>query len=214
MLTIWWCPCAESSLLLLEEGVFCDQCVLLAKLAFALLHFVLQGQTFLLLQVFLDFLLLHPSPLWRKWHLIMVLALEGVSSKILVLVQNCNSLLNNHQQENIGSHHKKDTLHPKAKKKPQQDGRRGKIIFRIKPVHTRDTQRAQKNKNKNKKKQQLCGHQDPETPQRLSQSCLECWVSPYRSMSQQWPATGTGALTAADLGHTACGISLLGGDRH
>ena len=50
-------------------------------LAFALFHLVLQGQTFLLLQVFLDFLLLHPSPLWRKWHLIMVLALEGVSSK-------------------------------------------------------------------------------------------------------------------------------------
>ena len=93
----------------------------------------------------------------------MVLALEGVSSKILVLVQNCNSLLNNHQQENIGSHHKKDTLHPKAKKKPQQDGRRGEIIFRIKPVHTRDTHRAQKNP---------CVHQDPETPQRLSQTCL------------------------------------------
>ena len=32
-------------------------------LAFALLHFVLQGQICLLLQVFLDFLLLHSSPL-------------------------------------------------------------------------------------------------------------------------------------------------------
>ena len=32
MLTIWWCPCAESSLMLLEEGVCYDQCVLLAKL--------------------------------------------------------------------------------------------------------------------------------------------------------------------------------------
>jgi len=31
-------------------------------LAFALLHFVLQGQTCLLLQVSLDFLLLHSSP--------------------------------------------------------------------------------------------------------------------------------------------------------
>ena len=49
---------------LLEEGVCYDQCVLLAKLlAFALLHSVLQGQIFLLLQVFLDFLLLHSSPL-------------------------------------------------------------------------------------------------------------------------------------------------------
>ena len=47
--------------MLLEEGVCYDQCVLLAKLyllAFALLHSVLQGQICLLLQVFLDFLLL------------------------------------------------------------------------------------------------------------------------------------------------------------
>ena len=43
----------------MEEGVCYDQCLLLAKLllAFALLHFVLQGQTCLLLQVSLDFLL-------------------------------------------------------------------------------------------------------------------------------------------------------------
>ena len=51
------------SLVLLGESVCYDQCVLLAKwLAFALLHFVLQGQTFLLLQVSPDFLLLHFSP--------------------------------------------------------------------------------------------------------------------------------------------------------
>ena len=35
-------------------------------LAFVLLHSVLQGQIFLLLQVSLDFLLLHSSPLWWK----------------------------------------------------------------------------------------------------------------------------------------------------
>ena len=47
-----------------EEYVCYDQCILLAKLlAFALLHFVLQGQTCLLVQVFLDFLLLRSSPL-------------------------------------------------------------------------------------------------------------------------------------------------------
>ena len=44
--------------------------------AFALLHFVLQGQTCLLLQVSLDFLLLHSSPLWWKGHLFF-----GVSSR-------------------------------------------------------------------------------------------------------------------------------------
>ena len=32
VLIIWWCPCVESSLLLLEEGVCYDQCILLAKL--------------------------------------------------------------------------------------------------------------------------------------------------------------------------------------
>ena len=47
-------------------------------LAFALLHFVLQGQIYLLLQVSLDFLLLHSSPLWWKGHLVFMLVLEGL----------------------------------------------------------------------------------------------------------------------------------------
>ena len=46
-------------------------------LAFALLHFVLQGQACLLLQVSLDFLLLHSSPLWWKGYLFLVSVLEG-----------------------------------------------------------------------------------------------------------------------------------------
>ena len=41
-------------------------------LACALLHFVLHGQTCLLFQVSLDFLLLHSSPLWWKGHLFFV----------------------------------------------------------------------------------------------------------------------------------------------
>ena len=32
VLTIWWCPCRESSLVLLEEAVCYDQCIFLAKL--------------------------------------------------------------------------------------------------------------------------------------------------------------------------------------
>ena len=32
VLTIWWCPCVESSLVLLEEGVCYAQCIFLAKL--------------------------------------------------------------------------------------------------------------------------------------------------------------------------------------
>ena len=47
-------------------------------LAFALLHFVLQGQACPLLQVYLDFLLLHSSPLWWKLHLFWVFILEGL----------------------------------------------------------------------------------------------------------------------------------------
>ena len=31
VLTIWWCPCVESSLVLLKEGICYDQCVLLAN---------------------------------------------------------------------------------------------------------------------------------------------------------------------------------------
>ena len=49
-------------------------------LAFALLHFVLQGQTCLLLQVSPDFLLLHSSPLKWKGHLFWLLVLEGLAS--------------------------------------------------------------------------------------------------------------------------------------
>ena len=37
-----------------------------------------------------------------------------------------------------------------------------------------------------------------ETPQRLNQTCLRVLAS-CRGSGQQWPATGTGALRAADL---------------
>ena len=47
-------------------------------------------------------------------------------------LQNCNSILNNHRQENFGSHQKKDTPHTREKEKPQQDGWRGEIAFRLK----------------------------------------------------------------------------------
>ena len=40
VLTIWGCPCIESSLVLLEEGVCYDQCILLAKLYWPLPCFI------------------------------------------------------------------------------------------------------------------------------------------------------------------------------
>ena len=73
VLTIWWCPCVVFSY------VVGRACLLwpvhsLGKtvLVFALLHFVLQGQICLLLQVSLDFLLLLSSPLSWKGHLFWV----------------------------------------------------------------------------------------------------------------------------------------------
>ena len=56
VLTIWWCPCVESSLVLLEDQLLCllwpVQSLGKTLLAFALLHFVLQGQIYLLLPTF------------------------------------------------------------------------------------------------------------------------------------------------------------------
>ena len=74
VLTTWWCLHVELSLVLLEKGVCYDQYVLLTKLLdLALLHFVFQGQTCLLLQVSLDFLLLHSNPLrWNGHFLVLV----------------------------------------------------------------------------------------------------------------------------------------------
>ena len=40
---------------------------------------------------------------------------------------------------------KKHTPHPRAKEKPQQDRRRGKIVFRTNPIPARHAQRAQTN---------------------------------------------------------------------
>ena len=44
VLTICWCLCVESSLMLLEEGVCYDQGVLLAKLCYPLLCFILYSK--------------------------------------------------------------------------------------------------------------------------------------------------------------------------
>ena len=57
--------------------LLCSVCSLgKTLLAFTLLHFVLQSQTCLLLQVSLDFLLLHSSPLWWKGYILGVLVLD------------------------------------------------------------------------------------------------------------------------------------------
>ena len=44
VLTIWWCPCVESCLVFLEEGVCYDQSILLAKLCKSLPCFILYSK--------------------------------------------------------------------------------------------------------------------------------------------------------------------------
>ena len=76
---IWWCPCVESSLVLLEEDVCYDQCILLAKF-FSLwpASFCTPRPNLPVTSDSLDFLLLHSSPLWWKGHLLGMLVLEGL----------------------------------------------------------------------------------------------------------------------------------------
>ena len=80
VLTIWWCPCVESSLVFLEDGVCYDQCVLLAKLCQPLPCFILYSRAKLACysRYLFDFLLWHSNSLWWKGHLFLVLFLEGL----------------------------------------------------------------------------------------------------------------------------------------
>ena len=96
---------------------------------------------------------------------------------------------------------KKDTPHSRAKEKAQQDGRRGKIAFRIKP-HTR--QRCSEGSNNTVSAPGPRNPTEIESDLPLSISC--------GGTGQQWPAAG--AWGAADLGHTACSISPLGRGHH
>ena len=51
--------------------------------------------------------------------------------------QDCTSLLNNHRQEDTGTHQKKKIIHIQRKKKPQRDGRRGTFTVKSNPISTR-----------------------------------------------------------------------------
>ena len=92
-----------------------------------------------------------------------------------------------------------DTPWPRAKVKPQQDSRRGKITFRIKS-HT--PQRHSEGSNK------PCAHHNSETPQRRSQNCV--WVSPAEVQVSSGLLQGQGLLVQ----QTGYDISPLGGVRH
>ena len=99
--------------------------------------------------------------------------------------QNYKSLLNNHRQDNFGSHLKEIPHASGQRRSPWTMAGGAKSNLESNPIPARDTWIIQTN---------LCPHQDPETPQRLSQTCV--WVS-YGHIGQYWPATETGALCTA-----------------
>ena len=80
---------------------------------------------------------------------------------------------------------------------------RMKLHLKSNPIPARDAQRAQT---------KPCVHHDPGTPQRLCHNCV-C-VCPMEAQVRSGLLQGQGLWVATDLGHTACGLSLLGGGQH
>ena len=83
----------------------------------------------------------------------------------------------------------------RAKRKSQQDGRKGRIHLESNLIPPRDAWRVQT---------KHCVHQDPgkgavTTRGDGGRPAFECLSVSCRGTGQQWPATGTGALAAADL---------------
>ena len=79
VLAIWWCPCVESSLVLLKENVCYDQYILLAKLlAFAL--FILYSKANLPLTSSISWLptFTSQSPMMKRMSFLLLLVLEGL----------------------------------------------------------------------------------------------------------------------------------------
>ena len=91
---------------------------------------------------------------------------------------------------------KKDSPHPRAKEKPQQDARSGEISFRIKP-HT--YQRCSEGSDI------PCEHQDTETPQRPPRTVSECLLRRYGSAVDCCRDRGSGCS------RPGYGINPLGG---
>ena len=115
---------------------------------------------------------------------------------LLQELQNCNSLMNNHQKEYIGSHQNTHThththTHSRTKEKPQQDNRRSEIALRIKP-HT--FQRCSVGSNK-----ALCTPGPRDSTGDWARHVFECVSVSCGGAGQWWPAMGTRALAIADV---------------
>ena len=111
-------------------------------------------------------------------------------------------LLNNHQQENVGSHRKKIPHVQGQRRSPNKMVRGAKLCLELNlfPPETLGGH-----------KQNLAHSRTQGPHKRLSQTCLhgsECCLQQHRSAVI---CGRGGALAAADLGGTTCGISPLGG---
>ena len=87
---------------------------------------------------------------------------------LLQELQSHNSLLNNYRQENVRSHRKKMPHIQGQRRNPSKTVGGAKSHLESNPIPARDAQKAQT---------KPCAHQDPETPQTLSQICL--WAFEY-----------------------------------
>ena len=82
VLTIWWCPCVEPSLVLLEEGVCCDQCIFSWQNSVSLgpASFSIPRPNLPVTPGVSWLPILHSSPLQWRGHLLGVLVLKGLFS--------------------------------------------------------------------------------------------------------------------------------------
>ena len=103
--------------------------------------------------------LLKPCLDLPRWH-----SRRTCTHLLLQKLQSCNLLLNNHLQENVGSHQEKIPHFQGQRRSPNKKVGGAKLHLESNPI-PRDAHRAQT---------KPCAHQEPETPLRLSQTCL--WV--------------------------------------
>ena len=105
-------------------------------------------------------------------------------------------------QENVGSHQKKIPHVQGQRRSPSKTVGRAKLWLESNPILARDAQGAQT---------KPCVHQDPDTPQRLSQTCLwvfECFLQRYESAVAYRRGRGSGCC------RLGCGIKALGRGHH
>ena len=104
-------------------------------------------------------------------------------------LQNYNLLLNNHQQQNVGSHQKKIPHIQGQRQSPSKMVGGAKSHLESNPIHTRYALRAQI--------KPLCIPGDPTE----TEPAFECLSVSCRGTGQQWPAAEAGALGAAWVLH-------------